>query len=139
MTWNTTPSYAMFWHRPRLAAREPLQSNRGASLGGCRWPCRRPFAANVLPVVRDLQAAGVMTVRALTEPLGLHGIRTARGGEWYGSIVRNLLARRLTTELIVLRSFRFVQYDRTKHYLLTNAVTKRWSAVADESATSPVR
>ncbi len=51
------------------------------------------FAANVLPVVRDLQAAGVVTVRAIAEALNLRGIRTARGGEWHGSTVRNLLAR----------------------------------------------
>ena len=51
------------------------------------------FAANVLPVVRDLQAAGLVTVRALADALNLRGIRTARGGEWHVSTVRNLLAR----------------------------------------------
>jgi hypothetical protein len=54
------------------------------------------FAANVLPVVRDLQAAGVVTVRAIAEALNARGIRTARGGDWHGSTVRNLLARRPT-------------------------------------------
>ena len=51
------------------------------------------FAANVLPVVRDLQATGVVTIRAIAEALNLRGIRTVRGGEWHGSTVRNLLAR----------------------------------------------
>ena len=51
------------------------------------------FAANVLPVVRELQAAGVTTVRAIAEALNARGIRTARGGEWHHSTVRNLLAR----------------------------------------------
>ena len=51
------------------------------------------FAANVLPVVRELQAAGVVTVRAIAEALNARGIRTARGGEWHGSTVRNLLGR----------------------------------------------
>jgi DNA invertase Pin-like site-specific DNA recombinase len=51
------------------------------------------FAANVLPLVRDLQAAGVVTVRAIAEVLNARGIRTARGGDWHGSTVRNLLAR----------------------------------------------
>ena len=36
------------------------------------------FAANVLPVVRDLQAAGVVTVRAIAEALNLRGILMAR-------------------------------------------------------------
>lgn len=51
------------------------------------------FAANVLPVVRQLQAAGVVTVRGIAEALNARGIRTARGGEWHGSTVRNLLGR----------------------------------------------
>ena len=51
------------------------------------------FAANVLPVVRDLQAAGIKTTRAIAEALNARGIRTVRGGEWHHSTVRNLLAR----------------------------------------------
>lgn len=51
------------------------------------------FAANVLPVVRDLQAAGVTATRAIADALNARGIRTARGGEWHHSTVRNLLAR----------------------------------------------
>jgi DNA invertase Pin-like site-specific DNA recombinase len=51
------------------------------------------FAANVLPVVRQLQASGITTTRAIAEALNARGIRTARGGEWHGSTVRNLLAR----------------------------------------------
>lgn len=38
------------------------------------------FAANVLPVVRQLQAAGITTTRAPAEALNAGGIRTARGG-----------------------------------------------------------
>ncbi len=51
------------------------------------------FAANVLPVVRQLQAAGVVTTRAIAEALNARNIRTARGGEWHRSTVANLLAR----------------------------------------------
>jgi DNA invertase Pin-like site-specific DNA recombinase len=51
------------------------------------------FAANVLPIVRQLQASGVTTVRAIAEALNVRNIRTARGGEWHGSTVRNLLLR----------------------------------------------
>ena len=36
------------------------------------------FAANVLPVVRDLQDAGVVTVRAIAEALNLRGILMVR-------------------------------------------------------------
>jgi DNA invertase Pin-like site-specific DNA recombinase len=51
------------------------------------------FAANVLPVVRQLQAAGTTTARDIAKALNARGIRTARGGEWHHSTVRNLLAR----------------------------------------------
>lgn len=51
------------------------------------------FAANVLPVVRDLQAAGITTTRAIAAVLNARGVRTARGGDWHGSTVGNLLAR----------------------------------------------
>jgi DNA invertase Pin-like site-specific DNA recombinase len=51
------------------------------------------FAANVLPVVRQIQASGIVSTRAIAEALNARGIRTARGGQWYGATVQNLLAR----------------------------------------------
>ncbi len=51
------------------------------------------FAANVLPIVRQIQASGATTLRAIAEALNARGIRTARGGAWHDSTVRNLLAR----------------------------------------------
>jgi len=51
------------------------------------------FAANVLPIVRQIQASGATTFRAIAEALNNRGVRTARGGAWHDSTVRNLLAR----------------------------------------------
>lgn len=51
------------------------------------------FAANVLPIVRQIQASGATTGRAIAAALNARGIRTARGGSWHDSTVRNLLAR----------------------------------------------
>jgi DNA invertase Pin-like site-specific DNA recombinase len=51
------------------------------------------FAANVLPIVRQIQAAGATTHRAIAQALNARGVRTARGGVWHDSTVRNLLAR----------------------------------------------
>jgi DNA invertase Pin-like site-specific DNA recombinase len=51
------------------------------------------FAANVLPLVRQIQASGATTLRAIAEALNARGIRTARGGAWHSSTVQNLLAR----------------------------------------------
>ena len=54
------------------------------------------FAANVLPIVRQIQAAGATTPRAVAAALNARGIRTARGGAWHDSTVRNLLVREVT-------------------------------------------
>ncbi len=51
------------------------------------------FAANVLPIVRQLQEAGITTTRALAEALNARGIHTARGGQWHHTTVQKLLTR----------------------------------------------
>jgi DNA invertase Pin-like site-specific DNA recombinase len=51
------------------------------------------FAANVLPIVREVQGAGLSTTRAIAEALNARGVRTARGGSWHSSTVANLLKR----------------------------------------------
>jgi len=51
------------------------------------------FAANVLPIVGQIRAAGVITLTGIAEALNSRGIKTARGGEWYATTVRNLLRR----------------------------------------------
>jgi len=51
------------------------------------------FAANVLPIVESLRASGVTDLRGLASVLNSRGVRTARGGRWHVSNVRNLLIR----------------------------------------------
>ena len=51
------------------------------------------FASNVLPIVREIQASGLTTLRDIAGALNARGIRTARGGAWHSSTVRNLLMR----------------------------------------------
>lgn len=51
------------------------------------------FAANVLPIVREIQSSGLTTLRDIAAALNTRGIRTARGGAWHSSTVRNLLLR----------------------------------------------
>jgi len=51
------------------------------------------FAANVLPIVRTIQALGVTSLAGIAEALNARGVRTARGGDWHASTVRNILAR----------------------------------------------
>ena len=56
------------------------------------------FAANVLPIVRAIQASGLTTLREIADALNARGVRTARGGQWHSSTVHNLLARIATRE-----------------------------------------
>src|SRR5215471_6234301 len=51
------------------------------------------FAANVLPIVREIQASGRTSLRAIAAELTRRNVRTARGGEWGAENVRSLLAR----------------------------------------------
>jgi len=51
------------------------------------------FAAGVLPVLASLRASGVTDLRGLAYALNSRGVRTARGGGWHVSNVRNLLPR----------------------------------------------
>jgi DNA invertase Pin-like site-specific DNA recombinase len=52
-------------------------------------------AANVLPIIRDIEAAGITTLKGLAEALNSRGIRTARGGRWYATTVKNVMQRQL--------------------------------------------
>jgi DNA invertase Pin-like site-specific DNA recombinase len=51
------------------------------------------FAANVLPIIRQIQATGTTTGRAIADVLNARGIPTARGGRWHDTSVRNVLRR----------------------------------------------
>ena len=50
-------------------------------------------AANVLPVIRDIQASGVSSYLGIAEALNARGVRTARNGQWHATTVRNLLLK----------------------------------------------
>ncbi|MCP4308634.1 MAG: recombinase family protein [bacterium] len=51
------------------------------------------FAANVLPIIESLRGAGVRDLRGLATALNTRGVRTARGGRWHVSNVKNLIDR----------------------------------------------
>jgi DNA invertase Pin-like site-specific DNA recombinase len=50
------------------------------------------LAANV-PIVQELRAAGLKGLGSIAAALNSRGVRTARGGRWHVSTVRNLLRR----------------------------------------------
>lgn len=51
------------------------------------------FAANVVPIITEIQRAGADTYAKLAASLNARGIRTARGGQWFPATVRNVLSR----------------------------------------------
>jgi DNA invertase Pin-like site-specific DNA recombinase len=50
-------------------------------------------ASNILPIIREAQKAGAMTLRAIAAALNARGIPTARGGNWHPMSVKNMLDR----------------------------------------------
>ncbi len=47
----------------------------------------------VMPMIREAQAAGAKTLRAIAAALNGRGVATARGGKWEAATVRNILRR----------------------------------------------
>jgi DNA invertase Pin-like site-specific DNA recombinase len=78
---------------------------RGVKLGGPRLAQARKaaaaaveanadrHAANILPIIREVQRAGARSLRAIAEALNARGVPTARGGRWQAMTVSNVLAR----------------------------------------------
>jgi DNA invertase Pin-like site-specific DNA recombinase len=51
------------------------------------------FAANILPIIREIQGAGHASLRAIAAELTRRNIATARGGAWSADAVRAVLLR----------------------------------------------
>jgi DNA invertase Pin-like site-specific DNA recombinase len=51
------------------------------------------FAANVLPIIREIQAAGHVSANAIAGKLNERGVRSRRGGRWSHVQVGAILAR----------------------------------------------
>ncbi len=51
------------------------------------------FAANVAPVIADIQRAGVTTLQGIADALNTRGVKTARGRQWYAGTVRLVMQR----------------------------------------------
>jgi len=88
--------------RAALAARKAQGAALGnrsnaaeaAALGGqVQTSEAEAFAANVLPIIEALRASGIRDLRGLASALNRRGVRTARGGRWHVSNVKNLVDR----------------------------------------------
>ncbi|NYZ11189.1 recombinase family protein [Azospirillum sp. RWY-5-1] len=69
-----------------------LGEARSAAVGALKADANR-MAANVLPIVREIQAAGATSLRDIATALNARGVKAARGGAWNASSVRNVLRR----------------------------------------------
>jgi DNA invertase Pin-like site-specific DNA recombinase len=78
---------------------------RGVKLGNPRWAetleatntarteAADRFAANILPIIREIQASGISSLRGIAKALTARGIKTARGGQWSAVQVTDVLGR----------------------------------------------
>ena len=72
----------------------PTSAGQSAALGrDVQMQAADFFAESLRPIIVSLQKAGVSSLRAIAIALNKRGIRTARGGKWQASNVRNILAR----------------------------------------------
>ncbi len=81
---------ALGWSIPSRRKEQAQASRKGVA--GNKANAAR-FASNVLPVIRDIERAGLTTLQGIADALNARGIRTARRRRWYASTVRNLLVR----------------------------------------------
>jgi hypothetical protein len=51
------------------------------------------FSANIMPLIRSIQAGGIAGMVGIAAALNDRGVRTARGGRWHCSSVRNAMLR----------------------------------------------
>lgn len=51
------------------------------------------FAANVIPIIEAIRAAGVTTLKGIAEALNARGVQAVRGGSWDATQVKRILAR----------------------------------------------
>ena len=65
-----------------------MTASQGAAVNKAR---ALAHAENVLPVVEQIRAGGA-SLRQIAAELNARGIKTARGGKWYATTVRNILA-----------------------------------------------
>ncbi|RWD31335.1 MAG: recombinase family protein [Mesorhizobium sp.] len=94
---------AMISERTRAAL--TAAKERGVKLGGpklveaqrrsmgVRMAQADAFAANILPIIRDIKASGVKSLRQIAVALNARGIASARGGTWTAVQVTDIINR----------------------------------------------
>lgn len=78
------------WAMPERRDEQEQASRKGAAKNAQKAD---QHAANVLPVIRQI-AVGGASLKQIANDLNTRGIKTARGGLWHASTVRNILTRK---------------------------------------------
>jgi DNA invertase Pin-like site-specific DNA recombinase len=72
----------------------PRNADAAAAIGRkAQVESANQLAANVMPIIASLRESGVSDLRGLAHALNTRGVRTARGGSWHVSNVKNLIDR----------------------------------------------
>lgn len=75
----------------QLGNRTNLREAQAA--GNAAWSAQAVARkANVLPIVKEIRAAGVTTLSGIAGALNARGVKTARGGEWSATQVSRLMS-----------------------------------------------
>ncbi|WP_164750440.1 MULTISPECIES: recombinase family protein [unclassified Mesorhizobium] len=89
----------------RTRAALTAAKKRGVKLGGpklveaqqrsveVRMAQADAFAANILPIIRDIRASGIKSLRQIAVALNARGIASARGGTWTAVQVTDIINR----------------------------------------------
>lgn len=75
------------WAMPERKQEQQRASARSAAV---RKAKAATFAVNILPAIRSLQEQG-LSLRGVAQALNDRGVKTARGGQWYATTVRNII------------------------------------------------
>jgi DNA invertase Pin-like site-specific DNA recombinase len=71
----------------------PRLSEASAKANAAAQEAAERFAANVVPIMKQIQASGVTGFRGVARALTARGVKTARGGQWTARAVINVLER----------------------------------------------
>ena len=73
---------------PSRKAEQRQAAKKGAAVNKTR---AATYGANVLPVIEQIRVGGG-SLRQVAAELNARGIKTARGGKWHATTVRNIIA-----------------------------------------------
>ena len=71
----------------------PRLAEARAGLNSARQEAADSFAANVRPIIKEIQASGITSLRGVAKALSARGVKTARGGAWTAVQVADILRR----------------------------------------------